>query len=474
VDTRVEPGLQPRHDLVGERGHPAVVVEHQHSQGPARAGGDLGQGACGEWIHPLQVVDDEQERLAGGGAGDGAGEGLRDLFGGGHPLLTHHAGQREARPHPTQGVAVLSEDAAHPAVVERERQEHLQELQHRSAHVVDAAVQGEGPGALHHPGPEDLLAQSAASRSGGALQHLHRALARQTDAPLQLDPPVAGIHERGVRPVLVVPSRFQPSHHPRGLGGRGTFARVDTGEPLDEGGEPPRYLAVQAGEGHQSLQADLGNPPHGGLGALSRTGDGFVEQNPRGIQVDRPVEGQGGDLLGGHEGNRPEDLARGGGGGVPVPEVAHDAEVEDGHVVVCVHQHVGRLQVAVDDACVVERRDRLQELAAHPDGVLHPAVEVLVVADHLEDVAAMDPVHGEPQEVSLDAGVVHPHHPGQAQRSHGLELAKESPVELGDPAFSYLDGELPILTVARPVHGRGGTEPEGIEQGVRTQAGPPW
>ena len=184
----------------------------------------------------------------------------------------------------------------------------------------------------------------------------------------------------------------------------------------------PRQLRVERAEPRRVLLAD--HP--GGLGQgpvleLIRqpVGQQLEEDDPQGVHVGPPVDGGGvaGHLLGAHVAERAEELAgagqAGGGQQVGVGGVGH-AEVEHLRLAGLIHQDVGRLEVAVDDALVVGVLHRV----AHPRHQLDAGGEVeAVTVGVLVQGQAADELHGEERlavvgEAGLvdlgDAGVVQP------------------------------------------------------------------
>ena len=105
---------------------------------------------------------------------------------------------------------------------------------------------------------------------------------------------------------------------------------------------------------HRDLDRRLAGERH-------RAGEQLVEHDPGGVEVRGLVDGGAARLLGGEVLRRPDDRSRL--GHLARRAGACDAEVHHLHAALAVHDHVVRLDVAVDDPVPVREAERREDLA---------------------------------------------------------------------------------------------------------------
>ena len=183
-----------------------------------------------------------------------------------------------------------------------------------------------------------------------------------------------------------------------------------------------------------------------GEGRLAR--EHLVGQAARGVEVGALVDRAALDHLGGHVGERPADAACAAG-------VLHQAEVHQLDGAVEPHADVGRLEVAVHQAALVDVAEGEQELA---EDVLEAAG---AEGQGLVEAVAGDDLHGEVRVAVLELAVlVDPAAVRVAQLGHQPELLLEAQVRLvaaGARPGNDLQGHLLvarlILSQPDPAHG---------------------
>jgi hypothetical protein len=89
-----------------------------------------------------------------------------------------------------------------------------------------------------------------------------------------------------------------------------------------------------------------------------------------------------------------------------------------------VEHHVGRLDVAVDDARLVRQLERIEELAHQAQD--RPEVEPLLCMEVILELLALDVLHDDVRELALGAVVVHLHDVRVVQARHGAHFALEA------------------------------------------------
>ena len=194
------------------------------------------------------------------------------------------------------------------------------------------------------------------------------------------------------------------------------------------GGDPGVLAQRRGGEPHRLADGD-------GLDELDRragaeagrvvAGEQLEEQHAERVDVGRGGDLAAGDLLGRGVLRRQGDaaLARQHRHRFVVAEQLGDAEIEQLHLAVAVHEDVRRLQVAVDDQVGVGVRDRRLDVQEEADACLD--AEPLVVAVAI-DVLAVDVLE---HEVGLtgprDAGVDQPRDVGVRQLGEDRAFAAE-------------------------------------------------
>jgi hypothetical protein len=152
----------------------------------------------------------------------------------------------------------------------------------------------------------------------------------------------------------------------------------------------------------------------------------LVEDHAEGVHVGPAVDAETLDLLGGEVLGRPQHLATGGQVG-PLGRLG-DAEVGDDHATGGRQQHVGRLDVAVDDAGPVGDDQGLGD--AGPDPGRLGLVERAPV-EELAERLAVDQLHDDGLESGGRAGVVDRDDRGMGQAGRGEGLGAEPGDERG-------------------------------------------
>ena len=157
----------------------------------------------------------------------------------------------------------------------------------------------------------------------------------------------------------------------------------------------------------------------------------LVEQDAEGEDVGPVVERLPRHLLGGHVGHRShhDALARvglgrqGGVGGLARGAHPGEAEVQDLHAPVLRHHHVGGLEVAVDDALVVSRGERLGERGGDLEDPVHrePAL-----GDQPVERLTLDELHRQEVDAVRFLDRVHTDDAGMVESGERLRLAPEA------------------------------------------------
>ena len=127
---------------------------------------------------------------------------------------------------------------------------------------------------------------------------------------------------------------------------------------------------------------------------------------------------------------------------VVVPEQLGNPEVQQLHVAVCTHEHVRRLDIAVDDAVGMCVRHGAENVEKQFDARAHVEPPIVAVAiDRL-------PVHEFEHEVRLavrrDARVDQMGDVGMREASQDVGLAAESRLRSAEPDLQQLDGDLGV------------------------------
>jgi hypothetical protein len=204
----------------------------------------------------------------------------------------------------------------------------------------------------------------------------------------------------------------------------------------------------------QVLLLDLG-----GVAALEREAPGgeLEEQDAEGVDVGARVDRLAADLLGRHRLRRAEQGGVGDGGVLAGRRPLGDAEVDQGvagRLAALPHHHVGRLDVAVDDAAGVRRRQRRADLLGDLEDL---ADRQAAAAGQLDaQVLTLEPLHhavGPPVVQRADLADRHHARVGDpldrqrlaAEALHHVAVRRVLPVQ-------HLDGgRLAGRQVARPV-----------------------
>ncbi len=140
--------------------------------------------------------------------------------------------------------------------------------------------------------------------------------------------------------------------------------------------------------------------------------------------VAAPVDAAAGDLLGRHVRRRAHH-----GAGLGLFRIgavighARDAEVRELDSRLAVEHHVGRLDVAVDDARLVRELQRVEQLAHDAHRLLK--LEALVGVEEVLELLALDELHDDVGDVALLAEVVHLDDVRMVQPRDRLRLAHE-------------------------------------------------
>jgi hypothetical protein len=103
---------------------------------------------------------------------------------------------------------------------------------------------------------------------------------------------------------------------------------------------------------------------------------------------------------------------------------ARDAEVGQLRASLRVEHHVGRLDVAVDDAGVVREVERIEQLAHDAHHFLD--IEALVRVEEVLQLLAADELHHQVGDLTLLGKVVHLHDVRMVEPRHRLRLAREA------------------------------------------------
>jgi hypothetical protein len=150
-------------------------------------------------------------------------------------------------------------------------------------------------------------------------------------------------------------------------------------------------------------------------------------------------------LLGAHIRRRAQDGAAGRELDIPLDSLGQ-AEVGDVRAALGVGQHVGRLQVAVEDAAHVGVMQRLGHLGHERRG---GARVVLSGVQATDEAPPGDQLHGEVALAVVLAHLVERHDPGVVEQRHGLGLVLEPPqiVVVGqDAGLDHFKGHRPVET----------------------------
>ena len=133
-----------------------------------------------------------------------------------------------------------------------------------------------------------------------------------------------------------------------------------------------------------------------------------------------------GDLFGGHVRRRTNDRTRHGAFGLGAINIgdARDTEVGQFHAALPVDHHVGRLDVAVNNAVLVSDFQCVEQLAHHAHGIgqRELAVDIKVRFEFL----AADELHHDVGDIAFFTEVEHLHDVGVVHARDGLRLAHES------------------------------------------------
>ncbi len=387
--------------------------------------------------------------------------------------------------------------------------------------IVDDAVEGlvgDGLALVAAPGEDEralltgLVGEAAeqgalahSRRARDVDHHRRRACARGTRArhalPLRLAADEAGAHELG--------------HHAGAAGGvhqqelqesgaAGSIRRVGAQEGERQGAQVDRHVGEEQVRGRGRVVQARVPDGHGLRGDERRdAGERLVEH-----EADRvPVRGLRhvlvDELLGRHPRRRAEEPARAAGHrgeriGRPWLDGLHEAAVEDDDPPPGLEEHVGGLEVEVDEAGLVERVDAAHELGegvAHPRDrgrqrgrallgasacararPLHGGVDgrrprgrgragrgrrrgrrrAPGAADPGEEVRAVDALHGEEPQVVLAAQLVERHQVGVGDARDRAKLGLEAEQALRGHAAERLEGDpdavLPLDRVVDLAH----------------------
>ena len=211
--------------------------------------------------------------------------------------------------------------------------------------------------------------------------------ARGRDARARRRPRQALERAAGDRPALVVGHRQAVGQRGAQVGQRAALLGAREDRAVQGAAQLEREVAAQAPQRGQA-RAD---PPGGGRGAAAAHGvhaaERLVEDEGERVEVGLLAHLSPGRLLGRHVGQRAHDVA--GDGQRVVADHARDAEVRElGHAGAVVrlvgHDHVARLDVAMDDAAPVRVGQGVAQRDAHPQ---HVAVGELAVAHELRQRA---------------------------------------------------------------------------------------
>ena len=436
-------------------------------------------------VPPLEIVDDHHDWPALGEVDEELAQSPRAaaaaLLG-----VLRSEGEAGARPdrldllqhreEPRQGGEVRRDDGLHRAGVE---------LLEVAAEGVDEAVEGlvrdrlllvtaraehQDPGGAAAQVPAELIEERALADARGAVHErdrgaalgLHRAVEPGEGGALG-----GAAHERDLPP----DGRGHPAEASQQRGAAGASRGVP--------GEQARAELVEIGrhaEGERARRRrvagdlpaeDLGERPGEGEHARER----LVEEHPHAVPVTRGAGRRPFDELGGEVLRRPDQrhaaVRR------RAAEAHGEAEVDEHQAPLGRHQDVGRLDVTVELACVVERGEPLDELhqhRAHPQlvearrlpgddrrgggapsfpsragqgrGVEGGSVGRLVgAADEGEQAAALDQLHGEEPAIVLAEQLVELDQVGVGEAREGAELLLEAVEIVGDDRAQQLEGD---------------------------------
>ncbi|MCY1008834.1 hypothetical protein OV079_25410 [Nannocystis pusilla] len=455
-----------------------VVGDDQQQRRGVGRGQQLGQQAHAVGVAPVEVVEEQDQAAARGQGGEQAlerGEGLAPR------LLVGHAGagalgQLAHRRDPLQH----REHARELAGVGAEQRRELERLER-------AEVVGEGVDQTVERLERDGLVLVAAGREGddvaARLEGAEEAVdeARLADAGLAAQVDAGGAAAGGGGEALVerVELGLATEQH-RAAGHRRRRRQRRAAAPrqqLGPGGPLLGVAAQQLADQRRQVLRQAGAARRGRLLALlgeedlrvaagerQLAGERLVEHHADGV----PVAGRGRELAGALLRRHVKRSARGRLVVVAAGDRGDQAEVEDDDAAARGDEHVRRLEVAVEQALLVQRGDAEHELADQRAQAAVAVGRAHEGAERRAQVDAADVLHRDEPQVALRVQLVQRDEVRVADLGHAAELVLEAVQLRGAHAEQRLHGDaLARARVGRLVYGAHAAGAERAQDPVR-------